>query len=1329
MNLSSYVKTKSIIMSVLILASFFTIVPKVSLNTNNKNTFSTNTKNTSQNLLIKQRNPVVNEGNEIVLTAIDSTGKPANEIVWSSGSPDIAQVDPRTGQVTGVKQGFATITANRGGESISTFVVVTKLRKGRGERVPGDSKIDNSGKLYISNPRENVILVADKTLNAPIELFAGQRNSGGNQNGFRQQARFSGPTAIAIDNSPKGGLYITDTLNHQIRKVDFNGQVETLLGTGFPGKSLFDSDGVLSSDNAQFNSPRGIVADGGGNLYVADTDNHAIYYVDFSRNKVSLLAGQPGVSGQEDGLGKQAKFKRPSGLALSSDGRLLTVADEDNNLVRLLDITRQSDGRPVATVSTLGSNSITVANNTQNQNAAITFDKPQSISLDGLNNIYVVDNSGVQVVSRSNDGTLQVIQLAQPGVSFNKAVNVVVKGTEVFVLDAEASSEADAVKVVTVGAPEIKSVTPSIFRMEGGADVVVLGSNFSPETMVTFGDTVIKAEVISATEIRFKVPPQPFPGVRTFSVLTRGGLAQKELNIIAKPASDLALEEITTIAGGLAFSGDGGSALEANLGISTKVALDSLGNVFIADIVAGRVRRVDVETGIINTVIGGGSSLADGVLANVAKVKPTAITVDTSGNIFISDDLTQSIRRVDAVTSVITTIAGKQGRPFGGDGSLAINAGFGDTPQSLLFDRGGNLFISTNNRVRRIDAKTGVISTVVGTGEIGFSGDGFQANSAKLALPSGLAFDSKGNLFIADAFNGRVRRVDGQSNIITTVAGNGGFSGGSDRDGKPATSISLVGPSAVAIDSNDNLIVSDFLISKVDLTSGIITIAKQNPPSLNCGGTPIGDFLLTTPGTTMALDGNGNLFVSDLRRVRKLNLNTGAVSNVAGKKLLDIRGDSNLATTATLGASIDITSDPQGNIFVADFDNAVIRKIDAKTGVINRFAGVGKDDCNLASGPNGDGGSALAAKFLQPIAITTDNKGNVFVADFSEGKIRRIDAITNIITTVAGNGSLEDKITGDGGLATKAGLGNVRDILVDGQGNLVIASEDYVRRVDSRTNIITTIAGNGSKNGGKDGDKATTVAVAPVSFTIDSKGNLFIAERGMILNNKVKGGVVRRIDAVNGTISTVAGNGQTLFSGEGGLATSAGLGSVRSVEVDLAGNLFISAAEFDPNNFIGFSTSKVFKVDATSKTISTFIKGNNAYQGDGGLVANASVVGLPVMSFTPSGDLLLLDLNEPIAALRLVHLLKANGGPTTTTISISNAIYQKPNLAIDGQGFGSSGARVLVNGTDVSTFVSSNTDTKLTLSSSRKKLNVRKGTNQLTITNSAGATASFQFSF
>jgi len=657
----------------------------------------------------------------------------------------------------------------------------------------------------------------------------------------------------------------------------------------------------------------------------------------------------------------------------------------------------------------------------------------------------------------------------------------------------------------------------------------------------------------------------------------------------------------------------------------------------------------------------------------------------------------------------------------------------------LIFDAAGSLFVTADNRVRKIDSSTKIITTVVGNGNPTFSGDGGPALSASLRLPIGIAFDSTGNLFIADTANGRVRRVDAKTNVITTIAGNGTFSGGSDRDGKPATSVGLVGPRSVVIDSKNNAIISDGIISHVDLTTGIITVIKQNPPTFECGGKNIEDFILSSLNNGMNIDGNGNLYTSDSRRIRSLNINTGDVRDIAGKKFLDQRGDGDLAIKASLGSIIDTVTDPSGNIFLADFDNGVIRRIDAATGIISRFAGIGKPECTGfipdKDRSDGDGGPALNAVFFQPIALATDSQGNLFVADTSDGKIRRIDAATNIVTTVAGNGSLEDAISGDGGLATQAALGGVVDIAIDVQGNLLIASQANVRRVNARTGIITTIAGNGKELGdgrsGKDGDPATQVAISPVSISVDINGNVFIADRQVGTNRFLVGSVVRRVDIATGTISTVAGNAQSMFSGEGGPATLAGIGFVRSVDVDKAGNLFISAGEFDSNRPETFGdvieSTRIFRVNATSKNISTLIKGNNVYKGDGGSVANASVFSLPNLHLSNTGNLLFNELQEPVSSVRLIRLPEVVTNPVGDIV-INNAVYRKPTLTVDGQGFGTT-AKVFMNGVEISRFLSNQTDRQILMTGNRKKLNMRKGVNQLTVTNSSGASANFQFTF
>jgi len=262
--------------------SLLLVVSFLSLTTNDFN-FGANSKKlftskaAENTFRIKQRNPVVNEGNRIILTTIDSNGNNASEgTIWQSGSPDIAQVNPTTGEVSGIKSGFATITARRGEATSSVFVAVAKIKKVKGARVPGDTKLDSQGGVYISNPIQNVILRADDALTAPLELYAGKFRVAGNINGLTKDALFAGPTAIGIDNNTSGGIYIADTLNHSVRKIAFNKQVETILGKGSPGLPLFDANGAASFDEVLLNSPRGVVADGGGNLYIADTDNHAL---------------------------------------------------------------------------------------------------------------------------------------------------------------------------------------------------------------------------------------------------------------------------------------------------------------------------------------------------------------------------------------------------------------------------------------------------------------------------------------------------------------------------------------------------------------------------------------------------------------------------------------------------------------------------------------------------------------------------------------------------------------------------------------------------------------------------------------------------------------------------------------------------------------------------------------------------------------------------------------------------------------------------------------------------------------------------------------------
>ena len=391
---------------------------------------------------------------------------------------------------------------------------------------------------------------------------------------------------------------------------------------------------------------------------------------------------------------------------------------------------------------------------------------------------------------------------------------------------------------------------------------------------------------------------------------------------------------------------------------------------------------------------------------------------------------------------------------------------------------------------------SGIITTVAGSNNgSGFSGDGGPATAAQLSFPTGVFKDASGNLYIADTNNDRVRKVN-TSGAITTVAG--GYIG----DGNPATSASLklqYQTPGLFVDGAGNLYIPDSgnnRVRRVNTAGVIATVAGGGAagwPTFGDGG-PATAATLTYPSSVF-LDGSGNLYISEsgYSRIRKVSP-SGTIITVAGGGPYGTLGDGGPATGATLSYPTGVFVDTSGNLYIADSNNHRIRMVNT-SGVISTVAG------NGTPGSSGDGGPATSATLNYPTGVFVDAPGNLYIATNNDGRVRKVDAATGVITTVAGGGTAGWPTLGDGGPATDATLSYPTGVYVDQAGNLYIADRfnHRVRKVAS--GIITTVAGSAYGFSG-DGGLATAAAMnAPSGVFMDGTGNLYIADSG---NNRVR---------------------------------------------------------------------------------------------------------------------------------------------------------------------------------------------------------------------------------
>jgi sugar lactone lactonase YvrE len=771
----------------------------------------------------------------------------------------------------------------------------------------------------------------------------------------------SGPNAVAVD--PLGNLFIIDGGHSQIRKVDPTGTASIYAGKG--ASSYTGDNGPAIA--ATFLSPQAIVSDTLGNLYVADTGNYAIRRIDAASGVITTIAGGNGAGYTGDGFAATtAKLQGPAGLAFDSNGNLYF---SDGAVVRRIDT-----NNIITTFA--GGGTPSTGNGDGGVATSAKLISPIGLAVDDANNLYIVDSGAyqVRVVNTTNNiittfaGTgvrsytgdggpaIAATFLSPRGIALDGAGNVFVADYYGYIREINSNN--------------------NISTLAGNANGNTLIGDGTPPTQATFNPNGVAADisgnvyfpVVSGNKIyKIVTHPERFP-------MTKVGLSSPSQRIILENVGSATITYTSLMLAGDFAIAPLNPSLSSNSpcygGTGSHTISSGFGNYCTLDIVftptASGIRSFPAtvasndttptlmlmltSTGMASTLATTGGDIftiagnypatgvyGDGNLATASTlVQPGGLAIDSTGNIYFSESGYCRIRKIDAVTGILTTIAGinyancmlnaATNQP---DGPAAMAELY--EPSAIAFDSGGNLYVGDSGHYQiRAITPAGQIVRVAGTGAQGctFTGDGGLAIDAQFCSPGGIAVDKMGNIYFTDNGTHMIRKITASTGKISVLAGifNTNFTGAYSADG-PGTGMTLNRPWGLALDSTQ---------------------------------------------TNLIFVENGSNIV------RKLNLATDMVTTIAGNRsVIGYAGDGELATSATLNDPYGLTVDAANDIFITDSENSVIRKIDGSTGIITTVAG------NFVQGGlyNGDGIPATSAGLNFPESVVVDAAGYLILSD------------------------------------------------------------------------------------------------------------------------------------------------------------------------------------------------------------------------------------------------------------------------------------------------------------------------------------------------------------
>ena len=1042
-----------------------------------------------------------------------------------------------------------------------------------------------------------------------------------------------GPSSAASFNSPKavavgidGNIYVADTFNSRIRKVTPQGVVTTLAGQATIGSA--DGIGAVAS----FNLPNHISAAKDGNIYVADTGNNRIRKVT-PQGVVTTLVGN--LAGYADGTGSAALFSGPSAVAIDPDGNIY-IADTGNNRIRKIDSGLTSvniKGNVYVAnhiaISTLSAYSMVVKGDIQTTSGMFRGDGsgltniPYLAPSASFSNLTVTSNLYVPFIYNSSLQTSSIMAstIIASSITASTVATSTLSAYTIFVGNASFSNLIVSpnlyVPFIYNSSLQTSSIMASTIIASSITASTVATSTLSAYSMVVKGDIqTISGKFIgdgsaltnlpnSGNSVSFNNLYAPFiynTSLQTSNVMASTIIASSiTASTVATStlwAYSMLVRGNTTLGGVpaannavITFAGSGTATSVDNTGTAASfngpkgVAIARDGNIYVAEFLNNRIRKVTPE-GVVTTLAGSGTQGSTDASGSAASFSgPSGVAVTREGIIYVADTLNNRIRKVTPA-GVVTTLAGSgvQGST-NGSGSAASFSG----PTGLAIGPDGNIYVAdtNNNRIRKV-TPDGIVTTLAGSGTGAFAdaplGPG---SSASFNGPKGIVIDSDGNIYVADTFNARIRKVT-SSGLVTTLAGSGAATW-VDNTGSAA---SFSSPSGLAIDLDGNIYVADTTNHRIRKVTpaGVVTTLAGSGTGGFVNGVGLAASFNGPEGIAIARDGSIYIGDSGNNRIRKIDSGvssiniTGIVNTVGNVNVngdLDVSGNTELRgevnTYGTLTAKSDTTFGgvpglnnvvttlagsgtasfangigleatfnlpsgvgvgPDGTIYVGDNGNNRIRKVTPQ-GVVTTLAG---------SGTQGSvDGNGSAASFNRPIGVAVGRDGNIYVADYNNNRIRKVTP-EGVVTTLAGSGSLAFA----DGSGSAASFNSPSSVVIGQDGNIYVADtgNNRIRKVTPQ-GVVTTVAGQASA-GYADGTGSAASFMSPSGIAVGPDGNIYVADT---FNQRI-----RKVTTA-GAVTTLAGDGY-VSNGIGrwvdGTGTGASFWYPKGIAIDPDGNIYVA---------------------------------------------------------------------------------------------------------------------------------------------------------------------------